>query len=147
MSSETQSHDAEAHHPHVLPIPLLLGVWGALMVLTGLTVAVSTRDLGSMDLPVAMAIAAVKATLVALIFMHLLWDKAYHSFLVVAALLMTGAFIGGVLFDRVQYQDTIDQLERDHPTPRRYEQKTVSHGDVEHADEGAAQDNNGASDH
>lgn len=141
MSSDTQSHDAEAHHPHVLPIPVLLGVWGALMVLTGLTVAVSRMDLGAADLAVAMAIALVKATLVALIFMHLLWDKGFHSLLVVAGILFMAVFIGGTLFDRAHYQDSIDQLERDHPTPRRY-QKAVGH-----ADEGAAEDHNETSDH
>jgi len=46
-------------------------VWGGLIVLTGLTVAVSYVNLGVMNVVVALLIASVKASLVALYFMHL----------------------------------------------------------------------------
>jgi cytochrome c oxidase subunit 4 len=132
MSSETHSHD-DAHHPHVLPIKLLVGVWAALMVLTVLTVAVAKLDLGAADLAVAMAIALVKATLVALIFMHLLWDKGFHSLLVVGGVLCMALFIGATLFDREHYEQSIQALERDHPTQRRYPQAQLEdHGDAAH---------------
>ncbi len=139
MSSDTHNHAEDGHHPHVLPIKLLVGVWLALMALTVLTVLVAKLDLGAADLAVAMAIALVKATLVALIFMHLLWDKGFHSLLVVAGILFMAVFIGGVLFDRAHYQDSMDDLERDHPTTRRYEQ-------IE-GDDHAVEDHNETSEH
>jgi len=50
---------------------IYLVVWGGLVVLTGLTVAVSYLNLGVMNIVVALLIASAKATLVALYFMHL----------------------------------------------------------------------------
>ena len=46
-------------------------VWGGLILLTGLTVAVSYVNLGVMNVVVALFIASVKAALVGLYFMHL----------------------------------------------------------------------------
>lgn len=51
-------------------IDLVLG-WIALLVLLGLTVALAYRPLASFNFPVAMTIAAIKAGLVAAIFMEL----------------------------------------------------------------------------
>ncbi|HEY5765066.1 MAG TPA: cytochrome C oxidase subunit IV family protein [Candidatus Deferrimicrobiaceae bacterium] len=48
-----------------------VAVWGALIVLTGVTVLVSYVHLGMMNVVVALIIASVKASLVALYFMHL----------------------------------------------------------------------------
>ena len=50
-------------------------VWAGLMCLTGLTAGVSFINLHQWSAPVAMAIAAVKALLVALFFMHLRYEK------------------------------------------------------------------------
>ena len=50
-------------------------VWAALMVLTAVTVAVSYVHLGMMNVVVALAIASVKASLVALFFMHLRYES------------------------------------------------------------------------
>ncbi|MCA9001494.1 MAG: cytochrome C oxidase subunit IV family protein [Planctomycetes bacterium] len=133
MSSDSHSHGESGHHSHVLPVKLLVGVWAALMVLTVLTVTVSKMNLGAADLAVAMVIALVKATLVALIFMHLLWDKGFHSLLVVGGILCLGLFIGATLFDREHYEESIQNLERDHPTSRRYDQlQATHHGDTTH---------------
>lgn len=46
-------------------------VWFALLVLTGVTLGVSYLDLGLGNVAAALAIASVKAALVALYFMHL----------------------------------------------------------------------------
>ncbi len=46
-------------------------VWGGLVLLTGVTVAVSYVNLGVMNIVVALLIASAKAFLVALYFMHL----------------------------------------------------------------------------
>jgi len=50
-------------------------VWGALIVLTGITVLVSYVHLGVMNVVVALVIASVKASLVALYFMHLRYER------------------------------------------------------------------------
>jgi len=49
-------------------------VWGTLIVLTVLTVLVAGVDLGGWNVPMAIAIATVKAALVALFFMHLRFE-------------------------------------------------------------------------
>ncbi|MGZ8432228.1 MAG: cytochrome C oxidase subunit IV family protein [Candidatus Deferrimicrobiaceae bacterium] len=50
-------------------------VWGALIVLTAVTVSVSYVYLGLMNVVVALLIASVKASLVALFFMHLRYES------------------------------------------------------------------------
>lgn len=60
-------------HGHVVPVSVYLVIFGSLLVLTGLTTWVAFIPLGEwsfLHTPVALAIAGVKATLVALWFMH-----------------------------------------------------------------------------
>ena len=57
-------------HSKSSPIPGYIGVFVALLVGTGLTVFAATLDLGAFNAPVALLIATIKATLVALFFMH-----------------------------------------------------------------------------
>lgn len=94
---------------HVLPIWLLVGVWGALMALTGITVWSAQYDLGRLDLPVAMGIATVKALLVALIFMHLLWDKKFHGMLFMASLVFAGLFVTFSMMDVDQNMPGVEE--------------------------------------
>ena len=61
-------------HSKSSPLPGYIGVFIALLIGTGLTVFAATLDLGAYNAPVALAIATVKATLVALFFMHV-----YHA--------------------------------------------------------------------
>lgn len=55
---------------HVVPVRVYAAVFVALLVLTGVTAAVSYVDLGPMSVAVALGIAVLKASLVVLIFMH-----------------------------------------------------------------------------
>ncbi|MFN7976165.1 MAG: cytochrome C oxidase subunit IV family protein [Acidobacteriota bacterium] len=55
---------------HVEPVLLYLGVFGALLVLTGVTIGAASVDLGPFNTLVALAIASTKAALVILFFMH-----------------------------------------------------------------------------
>ena len=87
---------------------LYVGTGGALMVLTVITVLATKIDLGgNINLALAMAIAAVKATLVVLFFMHLKYDKVFHSVLFVGGVLAAALFVGFALMDSGQYQETI----------------------------------------
>lgn len=60
---------------HIVPRKTYVLVWVALMILTATTAAVSFIDLHQWSGPVAFAIAAVKALLVALFFMHLRYER------------------------------------------------------------------------
>jgi len=55
---------------HVVPVRTYLLIFGALMVLTAITVAVAFVDLGALNHVVMLGIACTKATLVILYFMH-----------------------------------------------------------------------------
>lgn len=93
---------------HVMSVKLLLGIWGALVVLTGLTVWSAQYDLGRIDLVVAMGIATIKAALVALYFMHLKYDKGFHGVVIIGALIFVFLFVSMTLLDRDAYQSDID---------------------------------------
>lgn len=56
---------------HVTSYKTLALVLALLLVLTGVTVAVSYVDMGFFNVPIALLIASVKATIVLLFFMHL----------------------------------------------------------------------------
>jgi len=90
-------------HPHAVPLWMLAGVFGALIVLTVATVAVTYVDLGAMNIWVALGIAAVKAVLVAEIFMHLRWDRPFNRVLLLGAVVTVLLFIGILLLDTSTY--------------------------------------------
>lgn len=55
---------------HVVSTRIYFAVFAALMVLTVLTVLAATHDFGTLNTPIALAIAATKAVLVVWFFMH-----------------------------------------------------------------------------
>ncbi|MFA6148428.1 MAG: cytochrome C oxidase subunit IV family protein [bacterium] len=79
-----------------------LGVYLALALLTAITVLVSYVDLGLMNVVVALLIASVKASLVALFFMHLksedrlVWGFALAP-IAFLALIMLGTLVDTLL--------------------------------------------------
>jgi cytochrome c oxidase subunit 4 len=60
-----------AHNSHIVPAKMYVLIWAVLLVLTLTTVLVSFVDLGPFNPVLALLIATIKATLVALFFMHL----------------------------------------------------------------------------
>ena len=97
------------HVGHVMPMWLLFSVFGALMVLTGLTVGVTSVDFGyQANLIVALVIAAVKAVLVVLFFMHLLYDSPFNGLVLITSLVFVTLFIGFVLLDAEHYEENLD---------------------------------------
>jgi cytochrome c oxidase subunit 4 len=99
----TQAHGhgtpSADHVPHVLPIAQYVRIWGALLLLTGLTLAVSYVDMGSANIAVALLIATAKASLVAAVFMHLRYDHPFHAVIIGSSLIFLCVFIGFTLFD------------------------------------------------
>lgn len=107
--AQSDTHHSEHHGiAHVASREVLLGTWIALMVLTVITVAATRVDLGStLNLTLAMLIAVVKASLVCAFFMHLAFDRPFHSLIFIGALLAAALFVGYVLMDSTQYQPAI----------------------------------------
>ncbi|MBS1121321.1 MAG: caa(3)-type oxidase, subunit [Deltaproteobacteria bacterium] len=103
----SSEHHDEHGISHVASVKVLVGTGGALLMLTLVTVLATRVDFGAnINLAVAMAIAVVKATLVILFFMHLKYDKLFHSVIFVSALLAAALFVGFTLMDSGQYQET-----------------------------------------
>lgn len=59
---------------HLMSYTTMALVLGALLILTGVTVGVSYLDLGFFNVPMALAIACTKVSLVLLFFMHLKYE-------------------------------------------------------------------------
>jgi len=99
---------AEAAHNettgHVTSVRLLIGIWIALMIGTWLTVTATHVDLGAFNIWIGLAIATVKAVLVALYYMHLRWDKPFNAVIFLGAFLFLGLFIGITMMDTSHYQ-------------------------------------------
>lgn len=91
--------DFEEVHEHISPKSLYWKVFGALMVLTVLTVVVSEMSLGPASLPVAMFVAVIKASLVCAYFMHLKYDDRYHVFVFLSTLIFVAIFFMFTIFD------------------------------------------------
>ena len=79
---------------HISPKSTYYAIFGALMVLTAVTVAVAFVNLGRLNFPVAIGIAIFKATLVVLFFMHV----KYSSRLTKMVVGMAFFFLGCLLF-------------------------------------------------
>jgi cytochrome c oxidase subunit 4 len=78
---------------HVSPVSLYITIFLLLMVMTGVTVGAAYVDLGALNLPVAVAIACFKATIVILYFMHVKYSSK-----IVKLTAATGFFFLIILF-------------------------------------------------
>jgi len=101
MSEHTQNPKAEA--------AVYAKTLVSLLILTGITVAASYVNFGAFNVVVALTIATIKATLVALFFMHLLHDKPVNGLIAAAGFIFLGLFLMFTLLDF----DT-----RENPQPR-----------------------------
>ena len=86
------SHD-NAHH-HILPLGTNIAVFFCLLCLTVVTVLLADFDFGVFNLAVAMSVATVKATLVAMFFMHLKYDNNINRFIFLVGILFLIVFWG-----------------------------------------------------
>jgi len=85
---------------HISSDKTLLGVFGALLVLTVLTVGVHYLHLPNpWSIIAAMGVAICKATLVAMVFMNLYWDERFNSMLLIASLAFFVLLVGLTLLD------------------------------------------------
>ncbi len=128
----------ESFH-HVSPKHVYVGVFAALLVLTGVTYLVSYADLGPASLPVAMLVAVIKASLVVGFFMHLKYEDRVFAFMFLTSLIFVAIFFAVTLFDisksgvvnteaSVEYKRTVDDNAEIWANPPV---KTDGHADVE----------------
>jgi caa(3)-type oxidase subunit IV len=96
--SEQSFQDERVYH-HVMPLKIYLGVFSALLVLTGITVLVSYADLGKFSLYVAMVVALIKAGFVVGYFMHLKFDTKFHQLVFFGALFFMAIFFVFIFID------------------------------------------------
>lgn len=96
MSSASHSHH------HILPLRVYLTIGAILLVFTAITVWVAQHDYGPANLLVAMIIAATKAMLVALYFMHLKYDNRLYLAIFTFAILFLAVFIILTMFDTMR---------------------------------------------
>ena len=95
--AEQKHKDTEEHAEHG-PGRYVL-IWAALLVFTITTVVTGRMDLGGANLPLALIIATIKATLVVLFFMHL-WDaEGINRLVFCVALVFVVVLLLGVFGD------------------------------------------------
>ncbi len=95
------NNDSNKNHSHSYT-PYVL-VWLALLILTGLTVAIAGINIGGITVATALSIASVKAYLVLTIFMHLRSEsKVFKIFGLVALFFLVISFV--LLFTDYSFQ-------------------------------------------
>jgi len=95
----------DAYKPHVTPLIIYLGVGATLLALTGVTVWAAGYHLGAFNLFIAITIATVKAALVGLIFMHLLYDNKFYMMIFLSAIMFLAVFISLTMLDTMRRGD------------------------------------------
>jgi cytochrome c oxidase subunit 4 len=84
---------------HVVPVKVYALIFLALMVGTVVTVFAATKDLGPLNIVVALSIATVKAALVVLYFMHLKYSHRLNWIFGAASILWLALLIGVTMAD------------------------------------------------
>lgn len=84
---------------HVLSYTTLAFILGLLLILTGVTVAVSYMDLGFFNVPVALGVACTKVTFVLLYFMHLKYEGPIINLSFIGTITFLLIMIGFTFFD------------------------------------------------
>ncbi len=87
------------HGHHVIPMAVLLKVFGGLVLLTVVTVLTAQVDLGSFNVPLALTIAFTKAGLVLTFFMALKYDNRVNTLVFSVGALFVAVFLIFTLFD------------------------------------------------
>jgi len=93
--------DEHPQQHHVVPVSVYITIFLSLMVLTALTVFASTKDFGPGNTIIAVSIAALKATLVILFFMHVRYNDNIVRIAVFTGFLWLGIMIVLTLSDYI----------------------------------------------
>ena len=137
MSSSAASHS----HNHVLPLKVYLGIGAALLFLTFVTVEVSLHDFGGFNIVIALAIASIKALLVAFFFMHLWYDNKLFFIAFTVCLLCLTVFIVLTMFDTARRGDIDSAMVKPiNPRAEMYNSPVFNKGAAGHDSAGAKVD-------
>jgi len=86
-------------HAHIVPYKTFMGIWIALLTLTGITVWVAQHNLGPLNIWVALGIATLKSSLVVAVFMHMKYESRLFKIALLSALSILAIFIGMTFID------------------------------------------------
>jgi len=84
---------------HILSYGKLAAILAILLLLTGVTVAVSYVHLGFWNVPLALTIASLKASLVLLFFMHLKYEGQVIRYSFLSTVFFLAIMIGFTFWD------------------------------------------------
>jgi cytochrome c oxidase subunit 4 len=84
---------------HIASVTSYLVIFGTLMVMTAITVAVAYVNLGELNKVVALGIASFKATLVILYFMHVKYSSRLTKLVVVSGFFFLMILLGLTMAD------------------------------------------------
>jgi cytochrome c oxidase subunit IV len=96
MKNENAAIKSEAHtEKHEASLKSYIFIWSALIILTAVTVTSAKMNFGKITILIVLSIAAIKATLVFLYFMHLRYEKRLLiKLLIPGAIVLLAIFIG-----------------------------------------------------
>ncbi|GMQ81941.1 MAG: hypothetical protein BMS9Abin05_1379 [Rhodothermia bacterium] len=101
---------AHAEH-YVTPKKTLIQVFLALVTLTAITIVAARTELGVLNLPIALTIAFLKASLVVVIFMALKSDNRMHAVVFLVGAVFVVIFLVLTLFDTAYRGDLPNTVE------------------------------------
>ncbi len=90
-------HNHETHEP--VPYRTFILIWVALIILTGVTIAVSRVDLKELNIWVALGVASFKSSLVLFFFMHLRQESRLFRVGLLILLVILAIFLGLTFVD------------------------------------------------
>ena len=99
LSFALEGDSVAKHETHIISYKKLGLVLMALLMLTALTVAVSTVNMGPVNIWAALIIASCKATLVILFFMHMKYEPMMLKLSLIGTIFCVAMLIGFMFFD------------------------------------------------
>ncbi len=97
--AHAHAHSGDHGH-HIIPLKLLLSVFGGLVFLTIFTVLTAEFvDLGPFNIVLAIIIAVFKASLVVTFFMGLKWDNKVNALIFAVGCIFVVVFLTFTIFD------------------------------------------------
>jgi len=78
---------------HIVPYSTYVYILLLLLSLTGISVAVTSLELGTLTVTAALVLASIKSFFVLSVFMHLKFENKFYGFLVAAVFLLLSSVI------------------------------------------------------
>ncbi|MGE4170469.1 MAG: cytochrome C oxidase subunit IV family protein [Candidatus Margulisiibacteriota bacterium] len=100
-------HHGHSHH-FIVPIKYYIFTFVSLLVLTVLTVVIAQFNFGEWNIIIALAVAMLKAAMVAMFFMGLRWDKGFNRIAFLSSLIFLGIFLFFTMAD-ISFRGDMDR--------------------------------------